>query len=246
MAVKSAACSAIEQKDGGSHRLACARAHSVTVEQRILTDQNQPMPEPQTGLDRFQSILRRNPVALLILFILVIGVLGLLSKSGNGPSAPGSSPSTIGATITQPAPAQTYENAEAAAKRGDYATAMRIIRPLADQGNAKAQDLVGTIYQEGWGVPRDHAEAAKWFRRAANQGDATAQFGLGTMYRDGEGVPQDYIRSYMWYSLAALTNDATWSRNALMARDLLVQLKHVTATQIAEAQRLASEWKPER
>ncbi len=99
------------------------------------------------------------------------------------------------------------EDAEAAVNRNDFATAIRIMRPLADQGNARAQRLLGMMYNAGWGVPKDDAEALKWFRRAANQGDGDAQASLGAQYRDGTGVPQDYVHAYMWFILAAQTEE---------------------------------------
>jgi len=63
------------------------------IRECILTNQNQPVSEPQTELRRLQDILRRNPVALIILVILAIGVLGLLNNLGSGPSGSGSEPS---------------------------------------------------------------------------------------------------------------------------------------------------------
>jgi len=60
------------------------------------------------------------------------------------------------------------EDALAAHDRGDDATALRLIRPLADQGNADAQYNLGNMYATGKGVPKDGSEAAKWFRRAAD------------------------------------------------------------------------------
>ncbi len=99
------------------------------------------------------------------------------------------------------------EDAEAAVNRNDFATAIRIMRPLADQGHARAQRLLGMVYNAGWGVPKDDAEAVKWFRRAANQGDGDAQASLGAEYRDGTGVPQDYVHAYMWFILAAQTEE---------------------------------------
>ena len=68
---------------------------------------------------------------------------------------------------------------EAAWKRGDYATALREFRPLAEQGNAKAQNELGLMYDKGRGVPQDNAEAAKWYRMAAVQGYAKGQLALG-------------------------------------------------------------------
>jgi uncharacterized protein len=90
----------------------------------------------------------------------------------------------------------------------DYATALRLYRPLADKGDARAQKSLGVMYWAGQGVPQDYAEAVKWFRLAANQGDATAQYSLGYMYYNGQGVPQDYAEALKWYRLAADKGDA--------------------------------------
>src|SRR5271156_6001153 len=92
-----------------------------------------------------------------------------------------------GAAIAGP-----WEDAVAAHGRGDYATTLQLLRPLADQGLAKAQERLGALYYGGRGVPQDYAEAMKWFRLAAQQGNANALYALGLMYHDGQGVPQDY------------------------------------------------------
>ena len=62
----------------------------------------------------------------------------------------------------------------AAAKRGDYATALREWRPLAEQGHASAQSTLGFMYSKGQGVPQDYIQAHKWYNLAAVQGDKTA------------------------------------------------------------------------
>ena len=68
-----------------------------------------------------------------------------------------------------------YENGLAAYQRGDYATALKFWRPLAEQGVAQAQNNLGLMYANGQGVPQDYAEAVKWFRLAAEQGDVYTQ-----------------------------------------------------------------------
>ena len=99
---------------------------------------------------------------------------------------------TFASLIGFPAPAWAgFAEGVAAYKRGDYQTALRELRPLANQGNANTQDNLGNMYAEGHGVPQDHAEAVRWYRKAANQGDAEAQYTLGVMYDKGDGVPQD-------------------------------------------------------
>jgi uncharacterized protein len=83
------------------------------------------------------------------------------------------------------------EDGYVAYSKGDYATAMSLWRPLADQGNAAAQTNLGWMYQKGQGVPQDNAQAVVWYRKAAEQGDANAQYSLGFMYALGLGVPQE-------------------------------------------------------
>ncbi len=56
-----------------------------------------------------------------------------------------------------------WEEGVAAYDRGDYATALREFRPLADQGYASAQFNLGVMYGKGQGMPQDHAEAVRWY-----------------------------------------------------------------------------------
>ncbi len=120
----------------------------------------------------------------------------------------------------------------------DYAQAVRWYRLAADQGHAKAQAKLGVRYDYGEGVPQDDQEAIRWYRRAAEQGDTSAQFNLGVSYAQGRGVPRDYVQAHMWENLAAAQGDEP----ARKLRDKLA--KKMTPAQLAEAQRLAREWKP--
>ena len=87
--------------------------------------------------------------------------------------------------------------------RGDYATALREFRPLAEQGDAGAQNALGFMYYSGWGVPEDNQQAVSWYRKAAEQGNAQAQARLGFMYDNGKGVPEDDRHAVSWYRKAA-------------------------------------------
>ncbi len=98
--------------------------------------------------------------------------------------------------------AMPFEDGMAACQCGDYATAMGLWRPFADQGHADAQFYLGNFYEEGLGVPQDDAAAASWYRKAADQGHADAQCSLGGMYDEGWGVPQDYAAALIWYRKA--------------------------------------------
>ena len=135
-----------------------------------------------------------------------------------------------------------WEDGFTASKRGDYVTAMRLWRPLADQGDAYAQFNLGVMYRDGQGVTQDYAEAVKWYRKAADQGDAVAQKNLGVGYYKGQGVPQDYVEAHKWLNLsAARATEAELRDRALKMRDNAAVL--MSPAQIAEAQKLAREWR---
>ncbi|MGH6717915.1 MAG: tetratricopeptide repeat protein [Alphaproteobacteria bacterium] len=136
-----------------------------------------------------------------------------------------------------------FEDGVEAYNRGDYATALELFRPLAEQGLAEAQSYLGVMYDNGEGVARDDAESVKWFRLAAEQGYAEALANLGVMYAQGQGVPQDYVLAHMWLSLAASKLPTGAQRDvAEVVRDAVAN--EMTPDQIAEAQRLAQEWSP--
>ena len=73
---------------------------------------------------------------------------------------------------------------------------------------AQEQCYLGSLYEEGAGVPQDNAEAAKWYRKAAEQGETSAQYNLGAMYTEGQGVPQNFAEAAKWYRKAAEQGDA--------------------------------------
>jgi uncharacterized protein len=167
-----------------------------------------------------------------------------------------------------------FEDATAAYEKGDYATALRLVRPLAEQGDAMAQVQLGVMYNIGQGVPRDYATAVSWYRKAAEQGDAKAQFYLGLIYERGEGVPRDYAAAVNWYRKAAEQGYAdaqaqlgfVYGLGQGVPRDYVTAHKwlnlaavggredaantrdsiaaKMTPAQIAEAQKLAREWRP--
>ncbi len=122
--------------------------------------------------------------------------------------------------------------------RGDHPTALKEWRPLAEQGTADAQFNLGVMYYFGRGVRQDYKEAVRWYRLAAAQGHASAQYYQGRMYFMGRGVPQDFVQAHMWSSLAAAQG------HELARKDRGLLAEKMTLAQLAEAQRLAREWKP--
>ena len=105
------------------------------------------------------------------------------------------------------------EDGFAAYERNDYATAVKLWRPLADSGDAYTQYYLGLVYFYAFnaGIARDYKEALKWFNLAAVQGIAKAQWHLALMHYDSrydsKGVPQDYKEAIKWYRLAAEQGD---------------------------------------
>ncbi len=99
--------------------------------------------------------------------------------------------------------AQGFDKGLAAAQSGDFETAQKEWRPLAEQGHAGAQHTLGWMYDNGYGVPQDYEQAFEWYSKAAEQGNALAQYNLGVMYYKGEGVPQDYAQAAKWIRKAA-------------------------------------------
>jgi TPR repeat protein len=136
--------------------------------------------------------------------------------------------------------------AYSAYQEGRYATALRLARPLAAEGDARAQSVLGLLYYRGQGgVPQDKTEAVKWLRRAADQGDAQAQYNLGLSYVKGETGEPDNVSAHMWFNLAAAhfpPSDTIARIGARKDRDLVAE--KMTPDQMAEAQKLAREWKP--
>src|ERR1017187_6062945 len=121
----------------------------------------------------------------------------------------------------------------------DYAEAVRWFRKAAEQGNPHGQSGLGIMYAGGKGVAQDYAEAVRWFRKAAEQGDSQGQSNLGAMYSNGEGVARNYIEAYKWNSLAASQGDE------LARKNLQMEEMRMTPEQVAEAQRLAREFRPQ-
>ena len=110
--------------------------------------------------------------------------------------------------LSGPVFAGALEDAGAAYSNGDYATTLRLLRPLADQGNGEAQYDIGILYENGQGAPQNSATAAQWYRKAADQGYAAAQLKVSKMYEDGVGVGQDSATALLWLRRSAEQGNA--------------------------------------
>ena len=179
-------------------------------------------------------------------------------------------------SFTAPVAAGPVEDAAAAHARGDFATAVRLWRPLAEQGYAATQSSLAYLYVHGQGVTQDYAEGLKWYRRAAEQGLAIAQLNVGILYINGQGAPQNYEEGARWPRLAAdqghpiaqsslgsmyadgrgfpqdYVHAHMWLNLAAAQGNKFATTyrdditRRMTPAQIAEAQKLAREWTPKR
>ena len=84
--------------------------------------------------------------------------------------------------LIQPAHADDVEEGLEALKQGDYKTAFKKWKPIAEKGNSTAQFNLGLMYDRGDGVRQNFSKAVKWYRLAAKQKNVSAQFNLGLMY----------------------------------------------------------------
>jgi hypothetical protein len=122
-------------------------------------------------------------------------------------------------------------------------TYLERLREGARNGDAEAQFDLAKAYETGRsGLPQDLIQAQRWYRAAADQGEAFAEFSLGVLFNFGKGVKRDYVQAYAWYERAALHTTGGDRETIVEMRDGVAE--KLTREQIAEAQRMAAEWKP--
>ena len=168
----------------------------------------------------------------------------------------------------------SYQSGEEAYLNNDYETAFQEWEPLAHQGNADAQNMLGYMYRYGQGRPQDYAKARYWYEQAADQGHARAQNNLGVLHRLGLGGPQNFQKAFHWFLRAAEQGNGGGqshvglmyykgegvSQNLVQAykwatlsaeqgldqgiQALMILENEMTPAQIEEAKQLAKDWKP--
>src|SRR5262245_10471152 len=106
----------------------------------------------------------------------------------------------------QAASALGGEDALAAYSRGDYKTALKLLGPMAEDGNTFAEFTIGKMYAYGEGVSKDPKKGALFIQRAADKGLAIAQYHMGRLFSEGIGVPKDPGRA-AFYNLKAAEQD---------------------------------------
>lgn len=128
-------------------------------------------------------------------------------------SAVAATTAIIAASLATPAMAD-LQTGIAAYQNKDFTAALADFRPLAEQGDAEAQNYLCDMYYYGQGATKDLAQSAQWCGRAAAQGQAAAQQSLGYAYEHGEGVTQSDVEAARWYRASA-DQGYKWGQNSL-------------------------------
>ena len=138
-----------------------------------------------------------------------------------------------------------FQEAVQAYHAGDYDTAMKEYQDLAAQGDSRGQFGIGYMHHYGRGVPKNPVEAVKWFRVSANNGNVPARQYLAIILHKGDGVEKDVVAAHMWYAL--YMKDAPNDRDRAYIKETMTKMeRRMTPEQIAQAKKMAADWKPEK
>lgn len=141
-----------------------------------------------------------------------------------------------------PAKSDALARGRTALLHGNYVRAARQLGPLAQAGNARAQAMLGFLYENGFGVPQAYDAAVDLYALSAEQGDPKGQHLLGLMYDKGHGVARNDILAYKWLDLAAAGAPGPDRENYIKIRNAVAS--KMTANEIQEGQWQALNWRP--
>ncbi len=133
--------------------------------------------------------------------------------------------------------AADYEAGKQAYLKKDYALALEILKPLAEQGDSQAQITMGLMYDYGHGVEKSPAESIKWYLMAAEQGVPLVQHDIGVKYFQGQGVEQNYLEAAKWWEQSANSGiaDSQFNLGLMHYRGIGIPKDYVKAAKLFEA-----------
>ena len=179
--------------------------------EKLRTAEGQPedaSPSNRSGPRRTRRRSDQGPIALCLAVVVALAV-AISPSSGMSETTP----SHTAGPAPEISAADALKKGDEAFHRKDYARALHWYRQAADQGGLEAQNNIGRLYANGWGVTQDYSEAMRWFRQAADQGYAGAAFNIGLLYERGWGVALDYGEAMHWYRRAADQGNAVAQLN---------------------------------
>lgn len=118
--------------------------------------------------------------------------------------------------------------------RGDFAAARAALKPLAVQGSAVAETLLGGMAARGQGTKASAASAVAWWWRAANRGYAPAQLALARALADGRGVSADKGQAWLWARRAVEAGGAVGAQAAVLVKRLEEEVSEAERTALAQ------------
>ena len=132
--------------------------------------------------------------------------------------------------------AASYEEGKQAYLNKDYETALKILKPLAEDGDSQAQITMGLMYDYGHGVDKNPAESIKWYRMAAEQGVPLVQHDIGVKYFQGQGVEQNYLEAAKWWEMSANAGiaDSQFNLGLMYYRGIGIDKDYVKAGKLFE------------
>lgn len=149
-----------------------------------------------------------------------------------------------GIALSNPTQA-SYPEGLVAYDGGQFDSALREFRTLAQRGHPGAEFMLGVMYFNGFGVERNQVIAAIYFRQAAEQGDAGAQLAFGSLHVRGVGVVQDLVEARKWLTLCTRSNEVPALAKQATAM-LAATASLMTPDEIIRADRGAERWRPVR
>ena len=136
-------------------------------------------------------MLYSKQIASFGLFLIIVVLLPACSAIEQFQKQPETKPVS---TDIQTTTTDGYDKGKEAFHGGDYAQAMRLLQPLAQQNNAEAQYAMGYMYYYGQGVQADRLKAIEWFRRAAENNSAKAIDALTMLALQQSGLNPTSLR----------------------------------------------------
>ena len=130
--------------------------------------------------------------------------------------------------------ADNFESGRNAYISGDYDQALKILKPLAENGDPEAQKIMGIMYDYGHGVKKDPQQALQWYIKAAEQGNPDVQYHVGAKYFHGDGTDQNYAEAAKWWELAAAGGqvDAQFNLGLMYYRGMIKEKDDARAAQL--------------
>ena len=186
-------------------------------------------------------VIRGSYVLIMMVWCLLVFACAEQRPASDNPAAERASETETLLTSAERGTAEDQYNLGMRYERGitvpqSYSDAVHWYRLAAMQGYREGQYKLCELSERGQGLPQDYQEALRLCGLAAEQGHGRAMFIIGRLYHTAHGVPHDLVRAHMWYNLAT----AHGYEDGKKWRDRVAD--DMSASEIAEAQKLAREW----